>query len=404
MIFGSICSGIEAASVAWLPLGWKCAFTAEIESFPSAVLKHHYPHTPNYGDITKFQSWPDHSIDVLIGGTPCQSFSIAGLRAGLRDPRGNLALTFLAIAHRYRPRWLVWENVPGVHSSWSDETIRPPSEEECLRIIEAGGNPDDYEYAEQSNDFDQFLAGMEELGYGIATAILDAQYFNLAQRRERVFVIGHSGRQWQRAAAVLFDASCLRRDLAPRREAGKRIAPTLEAGIGRSGTPNDFHLAGGLAPCLPASGRGFSRTGDTRGQDCVMPVVAWALQERDSKGSDSSTKEGHLIPVENQVSTLAIRGRAGSPELEIRNDGMANALMTPTGGRDGTGTGAIHRHTEVRRLTPLECERLQGFPENYTKLTEKTADSPRYKALGNSMAVPVIQWIGQQIQLINSIP
>jgi DNA (cytosine-5)-methyltransferase 1 len=177
--YASICSGIEAATVAWKPLGCKCAFTAEIEPFPCAALKHHYPDTPNYGDITRFREWPAQPINVLVGGTPCQSFSVAGLRKGLADPRGNLALTFLAIVERFAPTWVVWENVPGILS------------------------------ADNGEAFGSFLGGLAGLGYGFAYTILDAQYFGLAQRRQRVFVVGHSGGQWQRAAAVLFDRESL---------------------------------------------------------------------------------------------------------------------------------------------------------------------------------------------------
>ena len=115
--YATVCSGIEAPSVAWHPLGWKPVFFSEIEKFPSRVLAHHYPEVPNLGDMTKFKDWSDYAVDVFCGGTPCQSFSVAGLRKGLADPRGNLMLTYLAIAQRYRPRWLVWENVPGVLSS-----------------------------------------------------------------------------------------------------------------------------------------------------------------------------------------------------------------------------------------------------------------------------------------------
>ena len=204
MIFGSVCSGIEAASCAWHPLGWEAAFVSEIEPFPCSVLKQHYPDVPNYGDMTKFKEWPDARINVLVGGTPCQSFSVAGLRKGLADPRGNLMLTYLAIAARYRPEWVVWENVPGVLSS-------------------AGGN-----------DFASFLRGLAELGYGFAYRILDAQYLGVAQRRRRVFVVGHIG-DWQRAAAVLFERHSLQGHPAPRREAGKRTAASLVSGSKNSG-------------------------------------------------------------------------------------------------------------------------------------------------------------------------
>jgi DNA (cytosine-5)-methyltransferase 1 len=195
----SVCSGIEAATVAWHPLGFEPVAFAEIEPFPSAVLNHHYPSVPNWGDLTKFQEWPDASVDLLVGGTPCQSFSVAGLRKGMADPRGNLALTYLALADRYRPRWVVWENVPGVLSS-------------------AGGR-----------DFGAFLGGLAELGYGFAYRVLDAQYFGLAQRRKRVFVVGHLG-DWRRAAAVLFERESLSGHPAPRREAGQRVAGCFTPG------------------------------------------------------------------------------------------------------------------------------------------------------------------------------
>ncbi len=146
MRFGSVCSGIEAASVAWAPLDWRASFFSEIEKFPSQVLKHYYEDVPNLGDMTKFKEWPDYAIDLLVGGTPCQSFSVAGLRKGLTDPRGNLMLTYLAIARRYQPRWLVWENVPGVLSS------------------------------NKGRDFGTFIRGLEECGYHAAWRVLDAQY------------------------------------------------------------------------------------------------------------------------------------------------------------------------------------------------------------------------------------
>ena len=181
----SVCSGIEAASVAWRPLGWESVAFSEVDAFPSAVLRHYYPDVPNWGDMTRFKEWPDADIDLLVGGTPCQSFSVAGLRAGLDDPRGSLMLVYLAIARRYRPRWLVWENVPGVLS------------------------------ADDGRAFGSLLGGLAELGYGFAYRVLDAQYFGLAQRRKRVFVVGHLG-DWHRAAAVLFERASLSGHPAPR--------------------------------------------------------------------------------------------------------------------------------------------------------------------------------------------
>ena len=299
----SVCSGIEAATCAWHPLGWTPVAFAEIEKFPSAVLAHHYPSVPNWGDMTQFQEWPDATIDLLVGGTPCQSFSVAGLRQGLADPRGNLALTYLALADKYRPEWLVWENVPGVLSS-------------------GGGR-----------DFGAFLGGLGELGYGWAYRVLDAQYFGLAQRRKRVFLVANL-RSWQRAAAVLFDAASLRGDSAPRREAGENATYNT-------------------APSL---------TLDQASQHAV------AFDARQSDVIQYGEKTGPLDT-------------------------------------DGHSVG-VHHAMQVRRLTPRECERLQGFPDDYTLTRYRgkaAADGPRYKALGNSMAVPVMRWIGQRLQRVSEV-
>jgi DNA (cytosine-5)-methyltransferase 1 len=212
----SVCSGIEAASVAWHELGWTPVGFSEIEPFPCAVLKHRFPTVPNFGDMTKYKEWKiNDPIDLIVGGTPCQAFSVAGLRKGLADPRGNLTLTFLGMVERFRPRWVIWENVPGVLS-------------------------------ERTWAFGSFLGGLGQLGYGWAYRILDAQYFGVAQRRRRVFVVANTG-SWQRAAAVLFEPACMRGDSAPSREAGEETAGTLSSRTtGGGGLGTDFDLAGGL--------------------------------------------------------------------------------------------------------------------------------------------------------------
>jgi len=182
MNYLSVCSGIEAATGAWHHMGWNPVAFTEIEKFPSEVLKHHYPHVPNLGDMTKYKEWElNEPIDILVGGTPCQSFSVAGLRKGLEDPRGNLALTYCGILDKFRPKWFVWENVPGVLSS-------------------NGGR-----------DFGSFLGALVELGYGCTYRVLDAQYFGVAQRRRRVFVVGHLG-DWKPTAEVLFESESLQRE------------------------------------------------------------------------------------------------------------------------------------------------------------------------------------------------
>jgi DNA (cytosine-5)-methyltransferase 1 len=340
VIYGSVCSGIEAATVAWHPLGWRPAFFSEIEKFPCAVLNHHYPTVPNHGDMTKFKEWPDANIDVLVGGTPCQSFSVAGLRKGLADPRGNLMLTYLAIADRYRPRWLVWENVPGVLSS-------------------GGGR-----------DFGALLGGLAELGYGFAYRILDAQYFGLAQRRSRVFVVGCLG-DWRGAAAVLFERHSLQGNPAPSRESGQRIAPTVES------RAEDQHALGGAGLFVPDTIA--VRTAQTSANGIGLSVnVAYTLDQAQGQaiafGAQNSARQG------------------------------ASASVAPT--LDKSKVPGVGYGMQVRRLTPRECERLQGFPDGYTAIPYRgkpSADGPRYKALGNSMAVPVMRWIGERIAAVEQL-
>ena len=290
MRYGSVCSGIEAATQAWHGLGWEPAFFSDIEKFPVAVLQHHYPDVPCHGDFTTIKDDEYGAIDLLVGGTPCQSFSVAGLRGGMDDDRGNLALEFLRLAQRKTPKWLVWENVPGVLSS-------------------NGGR-----------DFGSFLGALAEIGYGFAYRVLDAQYFGVAQRRRRVFVVGYLG-DWRRAAAVLFERESLLGNPAPSREEGQKVAPAV------------------------TTGPPFSRTGNER-VECEA-----------------------IVPMQSDAA-----------------EGLS-----------------------VRRLTPTECERLQGFPDGFTQIpwrnkpAENCPDGPRYKALGNSMAVPVMRWIGERIQAVEAI-
>jgi DNA (cytosine-5)-methyltransferase 1 len=404
MNYLSVCSGIEAATVAWHPLGWRPFAYSEIERFPCSVLAHHYPHTPNLGDMTKYQEWPDAAIDLLVGGTPCQSFSVAGLRKGLDDPRGNLMLTYGAIAGRYRPRWLVWENVPGVLSS-------------------NGGR-----------DFGTLLGMLAELGYGFAYRILDAQYFGVAQRRRRVFVIGHLG-EWRRAAAVLFERESLCGHPAPRRKAGEAIAPTIRAGAAnggaghgaRSGDSKDELIVPVDWPAEVASTLN-AHYGDKQGLEdqhalgggnsLSLPSVSLCLNAGAMGRLDAESET--LIPAFGGVFDVAhtLKGDGfdasedgtgrGTPIIPIAygwqnsasQGDSASADVCPT--LDKSKTPAIG----VRRLTPVECERLQGFPDGYTDIRPRgkpTPDGPRYKALGNSMAVPCMRWIGERVAMVDVI-
>ncbi len=364
-----MCSGIEAATVAWKPLGFEAVAFSEIEAFSSAVLKHHYPDVPNRGDMTKFQEWPDAVVDVLVGGTPCQSFSVAGLRAGLDDSRGSLMLTYLAIARRFRPRWLVWENVPGVLS------------------------------VDDGRAFGSLLGGLAELGYGFAYRILDAQHFGLAQRRARVFVVGRLG-DWRRAAAVLFERASLSGHPAPSREAGQRLAATLTNGFGERGVDAD-QIANGnysLAPTIPScsTAGGGLRTDFDGG---VMPAIAF-----DARQSDVIQYGDQSWPLDTDGHTIAVAFAENQRAEVITSDTVGS--LNVGGGKPGQGFPALQRGMQVRRLTPRECEKLQGFEPDYTLIPYRgkpAADGPRYKALGNSMAVPCMAWIGRRIQLVEAI-
>ena len=372
MRYLSVCSGIEAATVAWHGLGWTPVAFSEIEPFPSAVLKHHYPDVPNVGDMTKFKEWNLGPIDLLVGGTPCQSFSVAGLRNGLDDPRGNLMLTFLAIAERHRPRWIVWENVPGVLSS-------------------NGGR-----------DFGTFLGALGELGYGWAYRVLDAQWFGVAQRRRRVFVVGCLGDQAS-AAAVLFESESVCRNPAPSREKGQGAA----RGVG--GGPADGSISGAVT-------RKWAKgSGGPAGDECynmVAQPVAYGIDEEQNASRElfgclkARTAGGGF---EGTVAQPV----AFEPGSIARNAGPAGESdLAPTLRREmGDNQPAVRIAMQVRRLTPTECERLQGFPDGWTAIpivkpqpikgqpavVKAAADGPRYKALGNSMAVPCMKWIGERI-------
>ncbi len=317
MRYLSVCSGIEAASVAWESLGWTPVAFAEIEKFPSKVLAHHYPGVANLGDMTRFREWDidRNSVDVLVGGTPCQSFSVAGLRKGLDDSRGNLALTFIAMVEHFKPEWVIWENVPGVLSS-------------------SGGR-----------DFGSFLGALGQLGYGFAYRVLDAQYFGVPQRRRRVFVVAHSSGDSRRAAEVLFEPESLRGNHKTSRAQGQGIA--------------DASITGTV------SSKWAKGTGGPAGDECY-----------------------NLVPVMYQHNQTDAR---------LKIEPKTSQTVIARFGTGGGHTPLVRHHVLVRKLTPTECERLQGFPDGYTNIMPNTPDGSRYVALGNSMAVPVMRWIGKRI-------
>jgi len=365
----SICSGIEAASVAWHDLQWQAVGVSEIEPFPCALLQHRFPAVPNFGDMTKHETWQlaPGSVDLVVGGTPCQSFSVAGLRAGMADPRGNLALTFLSIVDRLRPEWVVWENVPGVLSS-------------------NGGR-----------DFGAFLGALVELGFGFAYRVLDAQHFGVAQRRRRVFVVANAT-DWRRAAAVLFEPESLHGDPAPRRPSGQGAAASADRSAdtvgalcaGTQGETNQDAYAGRLIAAPPVV---IDRAAFNQG----------AAAQYEPRIEASETMSAIVAKGPHAVATPAPEPIAFHPtQTPISSVGVSHCLGA--GNKVGFSTVAVSQALAVRRLTPVECERLQGFPDGWTDVPfrgKPAADGPRYKAIGNSMAVPVMRWLGERIDAVD---
>jgi DNA (cytosine-5)-methyltransferase 1 len=381
MKYLSVCSGVEAATVAWHDLGWTPVAFSEIDKFPSEVLAHHYPNVPNVGDMTKYKEWNlNESIDLLVGGTPCQSFSVAGLRKGLEDPRGNLMLTYVGILDKFRPQWCVWENVPGVLSS-------------------NGGR-----------DFGSFLGALVELGYGWAYRVLDAQHFGVPQRRRRVFVVGCLG-DWESPAKILFESDCLRGN--PPKSRGKKketsgiIAPSVANCL--QTTCNDYSRADGFNMITHVY---ETHPADSRvkemGNVCQTVTSRWgtgggnvpiALAENTIGRKPENGGNGNGFTENGPMYTLNATGVHGVA-VDVYNqaiDGDVAATLTSACGGTNTSGPKLMQNMAVRRLTPIECERLQGFPDDYTNIKEKCPDGPRYKAMGNSMAVPVMKWIGQRI-------
>jgi DNA (cytosine-5)-methyltransferase 1 len=376
----SVCSGIEAATVAWHDMGWKPIGFSEIEKFPSQLLQHHYPNVTNYGDMTKFKEWNiNDTVGLLVGGTPCQSFSVAGLRKGLEDPRGNLMLTYLGIADKFKPKWLLWENVPGVLSSNGGE------------------------------DFACLLKGMAELGYGFAYRVFDAQHFGVPQRRKRVFVVGCFG-DWRSAAKVLFESESLQRDITPSREKRKETTSFTTSSFGNYskgvGTirANGGDIGGGsetlyipdVANCLQTTCNDYSRADgfnmitESVGAIDLKPISKTLTASYETGGADLDIK-----PLVLEPKSYGIPGNWIGRKPE--NGGNATTPMNDISPcLTKTDIHGVSHNMRVRRLTPMECERLQGFPDNYTN-TPTSSDTTRYKALGNSMAVPVMKWIGQRI-------
>ena len=419
--YGSVCSGIEAATMAWHGLGWEAAWFAEIEAFPSAVLAHHYPTVPNLGDMAqirdKVASGEALAPDILVGGTPCQAFSVAGLRNSLDDDRGQLTLEFVRLANEIdtarhirgeQPSIIVWENVPGVLNT-KDNAFG------CFLGALSG------------SDCELQSAGKRWTNAGcvygpqrtVAWRILDAQYFGLAQRRKRIFVVA-SARKGFNPDKILFEWESLRRDTPPSRSAGQDVAANVASGF----TASSF---GGYQPGV---GTLRAHGGDLGGGSETLTVQPFIKLTFESYLADETASTMMARDYKCHTDLICVHGTQ-DPITQTdqafplgRNNGQENAVFGIPGnwiGRKPENGGnatepmdtispcqtKTDRHavasSKVRRLTPIECERLQGFPDSFTKIPyrNKSAadcpDGPRYAALGNSMAVPVMAWIGERI-------
>lgn len=484
MKYASVCSGVEAASLAWMPLGWEAAWFSEIEPFPCAVLKERFPNVPNLGDMTKIEVenlengdqrfrnangadvFVPGGVDLLVGGTPCQGFSVAGKQGGLDDERSVLCLTFTRLLESMRPQWFVWENVPGVFSTNGGE------------------------------DFKAFLREIDEIGYSCAWRVLDAQYVRVdgypravPQRRRRVFVVGHFGSEWEYPASVLFEPDCLQRNTPPRRIKGQGFTADVKRSVGKASTLTykdaaTFWNGNQYAESLTCTSDRQLMPDKARLQCVITPSgseIADTLDASYYKGVGSrdgkertvvllNDQGGSVMQIENDGNAGTRRANTHGNEqivcdaaiYDSRGNGNGDITPTLTGdhlnrvtdytpivkeqkgfypnqfahfketavtigeniiGRQvhnvGNGVGAQEEvaytqntsgvmgganHATVRRLLPVECERLMGFPDNWTRIPwkgkpeEECPDSPRYKACGNSMCVNVMRWIGMRIE------
>lgn len=465
MRFLSLCSGIEAASAAWKGLGWKPIAFSEIEPFPCSLLAHHFPDVPNVGDMAQIDGRKFRgTVDLLVGGTPCQGFSIAGKRGGLADIRSGLAMHFVRLVAEIKPKWFLWENVPGAFST-------------------AAGR-----------DFGTFIRALDGVGYHLAWRVLDAQFFGVPQRRRRIFLVGHSG-DWRHPAAVLFEPGCLRRYSPTGKKTGKDIAGTISSRSGSGGgLETDFECSGGLVPkmvsqamsCKWAKGTSGPAGDEYHNLVCV-PLTTKPYADNDAQESklvisqygdksgaltSEGRKEENASTQKRNASALlqALRQEVGEEAFIKWGSRILDSLQSPEVLRQEVHGGRIrcaaseaglfmddstlsckknlssrtlcnlwengpdrrtpqghelaqqlarefnktlpklsHERTQikyaVRRLTPLEAERLQGFPDGWTDVPHNgkpASDSARYKSLGNSMAVPVMRWIGERIAAVQA--
>lgn len=513
MNFAELAAGISAASEAWKNIpNWKPVWYSQYDpehnyksgpDFPSKVLAYHHPDVPNLGDMMKIHKnkiFNESNEELIVGGTPCQSFSLAGLRGGLADNRGNLALQFCRILAAKKPRWFVWENVPGVLSSFSDEEdsqqaeafekgVKATTTKQRVGGRRFGNDPD---AIVQSSDFARLLEGFSECGYSVCWRIFDSQYFGVPQRRRRLFVVGHIGADWRPPFAVLFESESLRRDFTPGKEAGKSVTDpitkrtyadrgsdnnliqetvsTIDASYGRLQGASGQDLRHNHSTLITAYG-GNNLSGEIKVATAVKgdnshidfeseTFIAYGVdRDKNISEENSGTLQSHptggndhfVIYPAAQITSKENRSnpqpgdaspgltKTGAPHLLVggsakkgKNSSFDSLTdengLHPSLKESNSQNNILHKQV-VRRLTPLECERLQAFPDYHTlipvkKTTEKAylkaknksrykvidgqwwlmaADGPRYHAIGNSMTTYVVEWIGHRIDQVDRL-
>ena len=373
---GSLFSGIGGLDLGLERAGMVVRWQVEIDPACIRVLERHWPKVRRYGDIREINPAELEPVDLLCGGFPCQDVSVAGKRAGLAGRQSSLYWEFHRIASGLAPRWLVIENVPGLLSS------------------------------QKGRDFWTILDSLVELGYGVAWRILDAQYFGLAQRRKRVFVVGHLGEPWSAPAKVLFEPESLPWYPPPRRKAGKAVASLLASGAGTNrpaGIASEVDFLGAeVAPTLTWGGtgaRGWKVSAEQAADGALVahPITTRADQ-RQEPTSDTYVIQDVRGHMEKRQHGIGIDDADVCYTLDATSrHGIAHVFPTLRGfghGRQGQHWDDAVRAMMVRRLTPLEYERLQGFPDGWTA---GESDTARYRMLGNAVAVPVAEWIGRRI-------
>lgn len=455
MRYLSLFSGIEAATVAWAPLGWECVAVAEIEPFPCAVLAHHYPDVPNLGDVTTVTAEQIASlgqIDLVVFGSPCQDLSVAGKRRGLEGERSGLFFTAINIIQWARDfcgcRWALWENVPGAFTSNNGRDF--------AAVVEFLAGVDGAVVPPKGWGTEGCALGAQAM---VEWAVLDAQWFGVAQRRRRVFALADFG-DWASRPPVLLESEGLRGDSAPSREARTVVAAITANGVGTSGADPRDAQAGHIQAVVGARMVAFGEYVKDETASCMKArdyndatdLVAYGIPgnwigRAPENGGNATEPMHNVAPCQTRADRHGVaygfqpriarngRGDMGdlvgaltaqagetgkgdsAPCVAVIQGTQENAVcitgeITHTlkaegfdGSKDGTGRGQpiTNQGMQVRRLTPTECERLQGFPDGYTLVPVKgkpAADGPRYKALGNSMAVPVMRWIGQSIDAV----